>query len=401
MKVKLSANLLRERKPNEHAKVTFVELFFDLVFVFTIIQLSHSLSHHFNLHGIVQTFILMLAVWLVWIYTTWHLNWLDPDKVLVRVMLYGVMFAGLLLSTAIPDAFAEKGLFFGIAFAFIQIGRTLFVTWATKKREPKIYRVFVLISLWLTFSGVFWVLGGLADPHDRLIYWAIAVGIEFFAPMCGFWVPGLGKTGPRDWDISGAHMAERCGLFIIICLGEGICVNGATFSKIPWTAINIGAFAVSFMITVLMWWNYFHCGQYAGTKRIENSDNPGKIAMWAYHFSHIPIVIGIIFFAVASYFLFKHPTEMTDAKTAVAFIVSGMLFIVGCICFKRIVSGKIPKSDIFGLVCVGLTGFFYSYFVSLAFAGIIMFIFLLMAILEFKQAYKFNTETVENFSVNN
>lgn len=392
MKFKSPVNLLRTRNPDEHAKVTFVELFFDLVFVFTIIQLSHSLSHHFDFHGIVQSFVLMLAVWIVWIYTTWHLNWLDPDTVHVRIMLYVVMLSGLMLSTAIPEAFAARGAVFGMAFAFIQLGRTLFIAWATNERAPKNYRVFKLISIWLAISGVFWIVGGFVDPHNRLLFWSIAVGIEFLSPMFGFWIPGIGRTGPRDWDISGAHMAERCGLFIIICLGESICVNGAAFSKLEWTVTNVSAFFISFVTTVLMWWNYFHCGQYAGTKRIENSDNPGKIAMWAYHYAHIPIVIGIILYAVASYFLLKHPLQITDMNTAIAYIGSAFLFLFGCIVFKRIVSGKIPVSDFFGLISIGLVYFVYPSVSSIIFAGLILVIFFVMAVLEFKQAHQYHAE---------
>ncbi len=387
---KSSNNLLRNR--DTHAQVKFVELFFDLVFVFTIIQLSHSLSHHFDLHGALQSFVLMLAVWIVWIYTTWHLNWLDPDTVQVRIMLYVVMFAAMILSMAIPDAFGDKGIFFGAAFAFIQIGRTLFIVWATKDRLPVNHKSFVLILVWLIISGIFWLVGGLLDAHGRFLSWSAAVGIEFFAPMIGFWVPGIGKTGPRDWDISGAHMAERCGLFVIICLGESICVNGATLADLPWTATNLGVFTVSFALTVLMWWNYFHCGQYAGTHRIENSSNPGKIAMWAYHYAHIPIVMGIVLLAVACYLLFKHPVDLTDAKTAAAFIGSGTLFVSGCIIFKKIVSGKVPVSDISGLVGLVLLYVVYPKLNGLIFAGIMMLIFLAMAVLEFKSATKYHAE---------
>lgn len=390
---KPAPQLLRDRSEGAHAKVTFVELFFDLVFVFTIIQLSHHLSHHFDIKTIVETFLLMLAIWIVWIYTTWSLNWLDPDTVHVRIMLYVVMLAGLILSTAIPDAFGDKGIFFGLAFAFIQVGRTLFITWATKERAPNNHRVFVLISIWLAISGLFWIIGGLVHPELRLTFWAIAVGIEFFSPMYGFWVPKLGKTGPRDWDISGAHMAERCGLFIIICLGESICVNGATFAKLDWDFANVAAFVISFALTVLMWWNYFHCGQYAGTKKIETSDNPGKVAMWAYHYSHIPIMVGVIMLAVACYMLFKHPLDMTDSNIATAFISSSLLFMIGCISFKRIVSGKIPISDIFGFIFVASSLLFYSKLNALTFAGFIMSVYFIMAVLEFKQAHKYHADT--------
>src|SRR5215510_4295539 len=102
-----SAGLLRSRDHRAH--VTFVELFFDLVFVFAITQLSHSLLEHFTALGALQTTLLLMAVWWVWIYTSWVTNWLDPEKTPVRLMLFALMLAGLVLSTSIPQAFESKG----------------------------------------------------------------------------------------------------------------------------------------------------------------------------------------------------------------------------------------------------------------------------------------------------
>src|SRR4249920_3616122 len=112
--------------PNQHSRVTNAELFFDLVFVFAVTQLSHTLLHHFTPLGVVQVTLLFLAVWWVWVYTTWVTNWLDPDLTPVRILLFLLMFGGLLLSTSIPTAFEGRGLWFAIAYATMQVGRTLF-----------------------------------------------------------------------------------------------------------------------------------------------------------------------------------------------------------------------------------------------------------------------------------
>ena len=103
------SNLLRDRKPHEHAKVTFVELFFDLVFVFAVTQLSHYLLEHFSVAGVLQTALMLMAVWWVWIFTSWATNWLDPQTTPVRIALFALMLAGLVLSTSIPDAFGSRG----------------------------------------------------------------------------------------------------------------------------------------------------------------------------------------------------------------------------------------------------------------------------------------------------
>ena len=124
-------SLLRSREA--HARVTFVELFFDLVFVFAVTQLSHTLVEHLTLGGALQTLFLLLAVWWVWMYTCWFTNWIDPDKPSVRMLMFALMLAGLLMSASIPNAFGHEGLLFAVAYAFIQVVRTVFMLFAAAR----------------------------------------------------------------------------------------------------------------------------------------------------------------------------------------------------------------------------------------------------------------------------
>src|SRR3569832_2483012 len=96
--------------PNQHSRVTNVELFFDFVFVFVVTQVSHTLLHHFTALGAVHVTELFLAVWWVWVYTAWVTNWLNPELTPVRVMRFLMMLGGLVLSTTIPAAFEGRGL---------------------------------------------------------------------------------------------------------------------------------------------------------------------------------------------------------------------------------------------------------------------------------------------------
>jgi len=128
--------LLRSR--NSHARVTFVELFFDLVFVFAVTQLSHMLAEHLTLAGALQTLFLLLSVWWVWMYTCWFTNWIDPDKPSVRILMFLLMLAGLLMSAAIPNAFGHEGLLFAIAYAFIQVVRSAFMVVESTEKPVKI-----------------------------------------------------------------------------------------------------------------------------------------------------------------------------------------------------------------------------------------------------------------------
>jgi Bacterial low temperature requirement A protein (LtrA) len=109
-RVSADKSLLRARSGREHSKVTFIELFFDLVFVFAVTQLSHLLMEHFTPAGAVQTLLLMLAVWWVWIYTSWVTNWLDPETLPVRFLLLAIMLVGLVMSSSLPMAFESRGI---------------------------------------------------------------------------------------------------------------------------------------------------------------------------------------------------------------------------------------------------------------------------------------------------
>src|SRR5215510_12429766 len=97
--------LFRAIVPNQHNRVTYAELFFDLVFVFAVTQVSHTLLGRFTPLGAVQTTLLFLAVWWVWVYTAWVTNWLNPELTPVRILIFLMMLGGLVLSTTIPSAF--------------------------------------------------------------------------------------------------------------------------------------------------------------------------------------------------------------------------------------------------------------------------------------------------------
>lgn len=348
--------MLRRPDPDGHAKVSFVELFFDLVFVFAVTQLSHTLIGHFSLTGVLQTGFLMLAVWWVWVFTSWVTNWLDPERIPVRVCLFVIMLLGLLVSASLPHAFDERALMFAASFASIQVGRTLFFLWAARGGDPVLIRNFQRIGVWLGVSAVLWIAGAL-DEALRVPLWIAALAIEFVGPSAGFHVPGLGRSTTSDWNVSGGHLAERCALFVIIALGESLLVTGATFSAEPLAPIGIAAFLVSFAGTLAMWWLYFDTTNDFASGQIAHSDDPGRLARLAYTYLHLPIVAGIIVNAAADEFVLAHPGGHTDLKTAVCLLGGVGLYAVGVGLFKRAVTGRWPWSHALAAVVLALAGF--------------------------------------------
>jgi low temperature requirement protein LtrA len=352
--------LFRPIVPNQHSRVTYAELFFDLVFVFAVTQISHTLLAHFTPLGALQVTLLFLAVWWVWVYTSWITNWLNPEKTPVRLLLFGLTLGGLVLSTSIPTAFDGRGLWFAIAYAAMQVGKTVFL-WASTLPSQSLARANAIrITTWLAMSAIFWIAGGLAEGPSRLVLWAIALVIEYISPAVRFWIPRYGASSVADWVVEGGHMAERCAGFIIIALGESIVVTGATFAELTWTTENVLAFVSAFVGCLAMWWIYFHKGAEAGSEQISKSSEPGRLARLAYTYLHMPIVAGIIVAAVADELVLKHPSGHSDLKTVISAIGGPLLFLFGTILFKHSFRGFLQLSHGVGIVALCVLAWFAS-----------------------------------------
>jgi len=352
--------LFRPIVPHQHSRVTYVELFFDLVFVFAVTQISHTLLAHFTLLGALQVTLLFLAVWWVWVFTSWITNWLNPEKTPVRLLLFAMMLGGLVLSTSIPAAFEARGLWFAIAYAAMQVGKTIFLWLSTPPSRPRTRMNAIRIAAWLSMSAIFWIAGGVMEGQSRLVLWAIAVVIEYISPAVRFWIPRYGASSVADWMIEGGHMAERCALFIIIALGESIVVIGATFAELTWTTENVLAFVAAFVGSLAMWWIYFHIGAEAGSEQLSKSSEPGRLARLAYTYLHMPIVAGIIVSAVADELVLKHPGGHSDLKTVISAIGGPLLFLFGTILFKHSFRGFLQLSHGFGIVALCVLAWFAS-----------------------------------------
>jgi low temperature requirement protein LtrA len=350
--------LFRPIVPNQHSRVTYAELLFDLVFVFAVTQVSHTLLAHFTPLGAVQTTLLLLSVWWVWVYTSWVTNWLNPELTPVRILLFLLMLGGLVLSTSIPQAFESRGLWFAIAYATMQVGRTIFWLASTPRARTVARRNAIRILVWLSISGVFWLAGGLAVGEKRLALWAIALGIEYVSPAVRFWIPKYGASSVADWYVEGGHLAERCAGFIIIALGESIVVTGATFADLKWTPDVVSAFLSAFVAALAMWWIYFHRGAEAGSELISKSSEPGRLARLAYTYLHLPIVAGIILSAVADEVVLHHPDGHSDTRVIVSAVGGPMLFLIGAILFKHAVRGWLQLSHGAGIIALGVLGWY-------------------------------------------
>jgi low temperature requirement protein LtrA len=345
-----SPNLLRLREPGSHGKVTNIELFFDLVFVYAVTQLSHTLLHDLSVLGAVHVLLLLLAVWWVWIFTGWITNWLDPERLAVRLLVLALMFAGLLLSTALPQAFDGRSKVFAMAYVAMQVGRSLFMVWALRHASQSARFNFYRITTWLSVTGVLWIVGAFASGESRFAWWAVALGIEYLGPAAFFYVPGLGQSSTQEWDVEGGHMAERCSLFVIIALGESVVDIGSAFADSARTADLWFTCITAFVGCVAMWWIYFDMGVERGSRSIRQSTDPGRTARIAYTYLHLLIVAGIIVSAVGDELSLLNPHAPAEAAQIAVLLGGPGLYLLGNALFKQTVNQtNLPLSHVVGL----------------------------------------------------
>ena len=158
-----------------------IELFFDLVYVLAITQLTHHLLEHLTVRGAAETLLLLLAVWAAWNFTSWTTNYFEPGAPAVRLALLAVMFASLAMSSAIPEAFDDRALLFAGAYVALTIGRTFFALVGFGTGHP-LRRVFTRPLVWWCAAGILWIAGAAAEGDARFALWGAGGGHRVHRP---------------------------------------------------------------------------------------------------------------------------------------------------------------------------------------------------------------------------
>jgi len=350
---------LRHRGGPRPETASPLELFYDLVFVFAITQVSHLLLGNLSWEGAGQALLVLLVVWWSWTYTTWVTNELDPGSAVVRALLIALMLLSLLMAIAIPQAFGDKALLFAGAYVAIQVGRHAFLTFAASAPNTIERLRAGRILIWLAAAGAFWIAGGLAEGGARTALWLAALAIDYAGPLVTYRVPGLRSIDLSIWDVGSEHFSERFQLFIIIALGETIVITGATASGLDLDLATITAFGLAFMITAALWWLYFNYVSVIAARRLALAENSTVLARDAYTYLHVLLVAGIIVNAVGDELMIKHPTEQLPSEELVALVAGPALYLLAHVALRLRMTGTISNKRLAGAVAcvvVGLLG---------------------------------------------
>lgn len=337
------------RPGHRRSEVGPVELFFDLVYVFAIIQLSHLLIEHLSWTGAAQTVVVFAAVWWGWNYTAWAMNWLDPARTAVQMLSGVLMLAALGMAIAIPSAFGEGAWLFVGCYLFMGILRPVFMMVAHRgQRLASNYR---MLLLWTLIAGVFWVTGAVLPAEWRLLIWLIAVLIDYAAPLADYRIPGIGAAPMSAWDTDAEHLAERNRLVFIIALGESVLLMGSTVvAHGPLTIALAASVLVGFASLFVLWWNYFAL---AGPETAGGDSSTGALRS-AYAYAHALMVLGAILVAVSIELRLSHE-HLTPAIILVS-IAGPVIYLIGNVLFLRSRFGRLARSRFIAIGVLALIG---------------------------------------------
>lgn len=326
------------------ARASNLELFYDLVFVFAITQVSHTLLGHLDWEHAGQAAIVLLAVWSSWNYTTWTTNELDTDAPAVRAMVVAVMLGSLLMAIAIPEAWGERALLFAGAYVAIHVGRHAFLAFAVGGRGTLERSRALHILVWFLFSGVFWIAGALAaEGAARTTLWLVATLIDLSAPFLYYRVPGMSRMTSAVWEVTSEHFSERFQLFVIIALGESIVITGATTSELELSASVIAAFVIAFGGSAALWWLYFNRTAAGVARKLEQAPNRTQLARDVYTYMHVLVIAGIILAAIGDELVIAHPDQVLHTNELVPLIAGPVVYLLALALIRWRATGQFGR----------------------------------------------------------
>lgn len=305
----------------EGQSATFVELFFDLVFVFALTEVTALTLHHLDWEGVARSVLILWMIWWAWTQWTWALNPSDTDHSVVRATTLVATAVAFIMAASVGQAFdGDAGLWFALPYVGVRaIGMAIYLVVASEHHQQLLaVRRFTYASI---PGMVVVVIGGFIDEDLRAWVWLGAVVLDVGATIIA--------GGLDDWRLHADHFAERHGLFVIIALGESVIVVGLIFADAART-VDIELVAVGAVtVTCLLWWTYFGWLKDALEIQLERepSNTEGVLARDAYSLLHFPMIGGVIGIAIGFEEMVLHPDHHLETAGMVALTLGLVLFI--------------------------------------------------------------------------
>lgn len=314
------------------ARVSTLELFFDLVFVFTITQVSDLILHAHNLQEILRAFLVLSIIWWMYGAYAWLTNNVGTVEPLNRFLVLTAMAGFLVMALAVPQAFGGDGLAFGLAYLLVNVIHAALFTRAPHESSARaIWR----IAPFNIGTALLIVIAGLVDPAWSWVLWAgavaVLVSIPFFRKVSGF-------------AVQPAHFVERHGLVLIIALGETIISIGHGAAGEPVTPSLVSAAVLMLALTAALWWSYFSRDEQRAEHALSSAqgEERNRMALYGFGYGQLIMIAGVVLAAAGEKRLIEHLHEATDFTTSALLAAGIALFLVGDVVLRHWI--RVPSS---------------------------------------------------------
>jgi low temperature requirement protein LtrA len=316
-----------ERAFEVEQEVTALELFFDLVFVFAITQVTRFLSHDPSWTRLVEATAILMVLWFAWSAYVWLQNRAATDEGAIRFVLLTAMGPVLVASLAVPNAFGKDALLFGVAF-FLVRGLHIVAYVVVARDDPTLLRVVVRLARTIMPAAALLVVAGFVPGTGRALCWVGALAIDY---------GGLFLGGTSGWRVSPSHFAERHRLIVIIALGESIVALGAGASSLALGADVITGALLGIAVAAALWWAYFDVVATVAERRLRAAppDEQARMARDSFTYLHLPMIAGIVVFAFGVKATLAHAHAHLEGVAATALCGGVALYLLALSAFKR------------------------------------------------------------------
>jgi len=298
---------MTEQQAESGQRVTPLELFFDLVFVFAITQVTGFLSRDPTWEGLLRGLLLLGVLWWAWAAFAWLTNTLNPEEGAVRIAVFASIAAMLIVSLATPNAFTTDGVIFGVAYFIVRAFHlVLYVIAGRGDRE--LLRAVAGLAPFAILAPTLLILAGFLEGGTQLAVWGAALAVDYAGPVV------VGHM--RGWRVSPEHFVERHGLVVIIALGESIVAIGVGAAGVSLDAGVIVAALLGIAVASALWWSYFDWVIFIAQARLAEATGADRatLARDLYSYLHLPMVAGIVLFALGM------KTTLADVESPLATI---------------------------------------------------------------------------------
>ena len=326
----------------EEKRTGYIELFFDLVFVFAFTQVATMVVEDTSAAGLGRAALVFALVWWAWSAYTWLTNAIDVENVGTRIFVFAAMLAAFFVALAVPDAYADEGTWFAVAYFAVRMLHVALYVWGV--RSDQVQRTAVVrLAPWFLVAPTIALAGGFVEDPWRTSLWTISIAVDV-----------IGTLFARGFRVSPSHFAERYALVVIIALGESIVAIGLAALALERDALFALAVAVSFAGAAAAWWAYFDFTQLAVARALHDApeEHRGHLARDVYTFFHYPIVLGIVLLAVAAKKTLGAPAEPLSDGGRAALALGFFLFLLGFVLFRYRVIRRIAWERIGAAVAV-------------------------------------------------